>query len=164
VEGDEATTMATGADGVVQLALVRENELWKLNGFAFTAEIPEGTDVVEVSAIDYGYDWNSDDVGEGDVAFQFTNDGEELHELAVLGTADDFDIEALQVCAEGDQSSDPPGTTGFVAFGLASPGLTSNVTLEEPLAPGGYVFICTVPNAEGTPHVVLNMYSEFTVE
>ncbi len=166
ISGGEASTSATTAEGdILNVKFVREDEVWKLSGFAFSADIPAGVTTVEVSGVEYGFDWDPADVGDGNVAFAFTNDGAEMHELAILGVSEDFDIEAVKEFAQsGDFESDPPGTTGFVGFAMATPGLASNAVLEEPLAPGGYVFLCVLPTADGTPHVVVDMYSEFTVE
>lgn len=166
IDGDEATTTATSTEGeVIALSFVRENDLWKMSGFAFSAEVPAGASVAEVSGIDYGFEWDPEDAG-GAVVFAFTNDGEEPHEMAIASVGEDFDIEAVKEFAQSDEAgaADPPGVTGFSGFGFATPGLTSNAVLEEPLPPGNYVLLCFLPDAEGTPHVVSGMYSEFTVE
>jgi hypothetical protein len=166
VDGDAATTIATSTEGdVISLSLVRENDLWKIDGFAFSAEVPEGATVVEVSGIDYGYEWDPGDAA-GATVFAFTNDGEEAHEMAITSVGEDFDIEAVKEFAQSEESgqTDPPGVTGYPGFGFATPGLTSHAVLEEPLPPGNYVLLCFIPDAEGTPHVVSGMFSEFTVE
>jgi hypothetical protein len=121
--------------------------------------------VVDVSAIEYAFEWD-EDVGDGDVAFEFSNDGEEMHEFALVSVGEDFDIDAVKEYAESDTSGEgqPPGVNDFAGFAIATPGLTANVPLEEPLAPGDYALLCFIPTEDGTPHVVLNMYSEFTVE
>jgi hypothetical protein len=167
INGDQGETTATSTEGdVINLLFLRENDLWKLNGFAFSADIPEGVTVVGVSGVDYGFEWDPAGLGDGNVAFAFKNDGAEIHELQVASVSEDFDIEAVKAYAQDEaaQEGDPPGTTGFYGFVFATPGLTSNAVLEEPLAPGDYVLLCFLPSPDGTPHVVLDMYSEFTVE
>lgn len=167
ITGDTATTTATSADGQVQGAFTREAGVWKLDGYALTAPVPTGAATVEVSAVDYGYDWDKTKAVAGNTVFTLKNDGTQAHELAITSVADDFDIQTLITAAEaGELGGDtlPEGVTGFVGFAIATPGLSANAVIEGGLEPGKYAFICSLPDPEGKPHVAHGMYSEFTVQ
>jgi hypothetical protein len=57
---------------------------------------------------------------------------------------------------------DGPPVTAAGGMGPLNPGSSGFVTLD--LDPGRYMFICFVPNAEGTPHMALGMFHEFSVQ
>lgn len=166
ISGDSANTTATLDNGdVINIIAKREDDAWKLEGFAFSAEIPAGVITINVSAVDYGYDWDKSEVGNGNIAFAMKNDGAETHQMVVAKVEDNFDVEAVIAVADTvDENTLPPGVEEFVGFGYASPGTTSNTVFEAPLEPGKYVFMCFVPDEHGKPHISHGMYSEFEVE
>ncbi|MEX0684097.1 MAG: hypothetical protein WD904_11090 [Dehalococcoidia bacterium] len=165
ISGDSASAVVSTSDGDVTLVLFeKESDEWLVDGFGTAAEIPAGVSEIEVSAVDYAYDWDDEEVTDGNVAFSMTNDGEELHMMQVSKTTDDFDIDAMIASLETlEPDALPDGVEADVGFGIASPGATANVVFEEQLEPGNYVFLCFIPDDEGTSHLELGMHSEFTV-
>jgi hypothetical protein len=168
ISGGQASTNVATTDGdILQLGFVRRDDTWKLDAFAFSAAVPEGTDLVNVTAVDYEYNWDAGDIPDGQFAFAMTNGGEELHEMAVTRKTADFDLDTLidAVANSGPEGpSEFPGVEEPAGFAFATPGATSNVVFESPLEPGDYLLICFIPDAQGTPHAALGMHSEFTIE
>jgi uncharacterized cupredoxin-like copper-binding protein len=167
ISGDNASSNANTADGLVRGVFVRQGDAWKLNGYAFNApEIPSGANMVDVSAVDYGYDWDKGGLSVGDpIVFSMKNDGQEAHMIVLAAVEDDFDpqvmIDSLPDLGPDDN---PAGVTEFLdGFTAATPGETGSILLADGLEAGKYTFICFIPNPEGKQHVELGMYSEFEV-
>jgi uncharacterized cupredoxin-like copper-binding protein len=53
--------------------------------------------------------------------------------------------------------------TGFVNAIFLEPGQTGDYYVED-LAPGTYTLVCDVTTPDGTPHWMLGMVAQFTVE
>lgn len=166
ISGDNATSNANTADGRIRGVFVRQGDAWKLNGYAFIAEVPSGATTVAVSAVEYGYDWDKTGLTAGEpIAFALKNDGQEAHMIALAAVEDNFDpqvmIDSLPDLGPNDN---PAGVTEFLdPFTAVTPGETGTVYLADGLKAGKYTFMCFVSNLEGKLHVELGMYSEFEV-
>ena len=125
---------------------------------------------VDVTAVDYAYDADVDGLEAGQVAFDFSNEGTEFHELALLRINDDT-TESIDELLELPEEEAMAKTT-FMGVGFAAPG--EGTTMYADLDPGRYVMICFIPQgstsleaaetAEGPPHFTQGMVTEFTVE
>lgn len=125
---------------------------------------------VEVSAVDYAFEGAADVVPAGTVAFELTNDGDELHEMVVVRKDDSeertFD-ELLELPEEEAQE-----LVSFVTAGFAAQGETSWSVGE--LVPGEHAMLCFIPvgtfdegeaqTGDGPPHHTRGMVHVFTVE
>jgi hypothetical protein len=145
---------------------------------------PDPTATADVSLVDFGFELPAS-VAAGPQVWKVTNNGVEPHELALIKldegvTFDDFmAMMSAEATPEGGVEMASPeggmdmatpdaggemGAPPFTDVGgmqaLAS-GLSGWVVLD--LAPGEYVAICFVPNAEGVPHFALGMVAGFTV-
>ncbi|MGD2043127.1 MAG: hypothetical protein PVJ28_05695 [Acidimicrobiia bacterium] len=125
---------------------------------------------IEVTAIDYAYDADLDGLEAGQVAFDFSNEGTEFHEMALLRINDDT-TETVEELLELPEEEAMAKTT-FMGISFAAPGEGS--TMYADLEEGRYVMICFIPQgstsleaaetAEGPPHFTQGMLTEFTVE
>lgn len=125
---------------------------------------------VDVTAIDYAYDADLEGLEAGQVAFDFSNEGTEFHEIALLRINDDT-TETIQELLELPEEEAMAKTT-FMGISFAAPGEGS--TMYADLEEGRYVMICFIPQgstsleaaetAEGPPHFTQGMLTEFTVE
>lgn len=181
VDEDSATVrILVGQDeGELTVDMVLEDGLWKINGFTFgPGEIPEGYAVVDVGGQEYEFQVDGD-IKAGKTAFEFTNDGDEEHELVIAKITDDFDVDLLLEEPEGEGDEEPsgepegedggdeelpPGVEAFVGFTFADPGQSSIIVPEEDLVAGQYIMMCFIDDGEGTPHAALGMQHEFTIE
>lgn len=128
-----------------------------------------GFSTVEVSAIDYAYDADLDALDEGVTAFDFANDGTELHEMALLRVNDDTTETVEELLAMPQEEAETKAS--FVGVAFAAPGEGSNMYAD--LEPGQYFIVCFIPTgttsfedietAEGPPHFTQGMVQEFTV-
>jgi hypothetical protein len=118
-----------------------------------------GFEQVEVTGLDFSFDGIPEEIDAGDVAFKFTNDGVEPHEMAIARINDDADMtidEILQLPRrEGEALITEEGGT------FAEPGGTdySITNLEA----GNYAMLCFVETDEGVPHVAEGMVYPFEV-
>ncbi|HUF32602.1 MAG TPA: hypothetical protein VMN58_05265 [Acidimicrobiales bacterium] len=125
---------------------------------------------VEVSAVDYAFDGVADSVPAGTVAFELTNDGDELHEMVVVRKVDDEDrtfAELLELPEEEAQR-----LVTFVTAGFSAPGATAWSVGE--LEAGEHALLCFIPvgtvdedqalAGDGPPHHTRGMVHVFTVE
>jgi hypothetical protein len=129
-----------------------------------------GFNAVEVTAVDYGYDADLDGVAAGTTAFDFTNTGTELHEMALVRINDDVTETVAELLELPEEEAETK--MSFVGVAFAPPGEASTMYAE--LDPGRYVAICFIPTgatsfenietAEGPPHFTQGMVEEFTVE
>jgi hypothetical protein len=187
VTGDTAQTTAITEDGTFTFNLTAEGETWVVTEIRFgPAEVPEGVTGVNVQLNEYAFGFNASDIEDGNIAFPFENVGEEAHELVVLQTNEEFDvdavIEAFSGQVEQEQSEEeaspapgeeeeegspeddlPPGIDNIYFGGIAGPGGRGIAVFEEPLAPGTYTMICVFPDPEGTTHAELGMVADFEV-
>lgn len=127
-------------------------------------------EVIDVTAVDYGFEGMPGDVSPGVLGVSLTNDGEEIHEMVVFRkndtTTETFDeIFALEDQAAAEELVTPVGGT-FVMPGAQSTGLFD---VSEA---GDYVAVCFIPvgstpdageESDGPPHFTQGMKAEFTV-
>ena len=180
------TAVAT-VDGRVEIGLyrmrfdlVRKGSKWLLDGFKFLGATPppSGLPVVDVRAVEYGYDVDRAALSSGDFAVRLTNAGQEQHEISIISvpagqsTADA--VFALKTANSADLGSLPGGYAPVGHLAFESPGSTGEYTLATKLPPGQYAFVCFLPvgglddlgNAKvpgAEPHVARGMLATFTV-
>lgn len=123
-----------------------------------------------VTAVDFAFDADLDELETGQTMFEFNNDGAELHEMVLIRINDDTTetVEQLLELPEEDAEQ----KTTFMGVAFAEPGGES--TMFADLEAGRYVVLCFIPTgttsfedietADGPPHFTRGMVKEFTVE
>lgn len=124
---------------------------------------------VEVTAGDYSFDGIDGELAAGVTSFELTNDGAEMHELLLLRKNDGVTQGAEELLALSEEEAmalvTPVGEPAF-----AEPGDSGYVVAD--LTAGDYIAICFIPTgtvdpagppAEGPPHAMHGMSTEFTV-
>lgn len=125
---------------------------------------------VEVVAVDYAFDADLDGIAPGTVAFDFSNEGTELHEMALIRINDDAPESVDELLALPEEEAE--SKTTFMGVSFAEPG--GGDTMYADLDAGRYAVICFIPTgstsmeeaetADGPPHFTQGMVREFTVE
>ncbi|MGK2965572.1 MAG: hypothetical protein ACSLFM_08185 [Tepidiformaceae bacterium] len=162
IEGDEATTRAEVEFGVFEVALVRDDDVWKVDTMrAISDDIADDTEEVDLKLVDFGFEFDADDIPEdGNFAFVIENEGDQPHEVVMFAVDAEGDLaEAIENTPEG-----PPA--GFKLF-IQSDQKDVGMAFEAPLEPGRYALVCFFPDIEdpeGTPHMAKGMLAEFTIE
>lgn len=156
----EAYFAATESEGFQEDAAVVDEYIGAECGFT----------TVEVTGIDYAFEGDFDSLDTGTAAFEFSNEGNELHEMALIRVNDDTDetIEELLALPEEEAQA----KTTFVGVSFAEPGGSN--TMYTDLDAGRYAVICFIPtgttsmeeaeSADGPPHFTQGMVRGFTVE
>jgi uncharacterized cupredoxin-like copper-binding protein len=121
----------------------------------------------DVSAVDYGFEGLPDELSTGYTIVNFSNTGQEMHEMFALRYNDDttetidqlFELpeeEAFSKITPVNAAFAPPGETSVVSWNLTEP--------------GRYAIVCFIPvgsvggaEGEGPPHFTQGMIKEFTV-
>jgi hypothetical protein len=118
-----------------------------------------GYEQVDVTGLDFSFEGIPDEIEAGDVAFQFTNDGGEPHEMAIARINDDTDQTIDEILQLPRREANALITREGGTF--AEPGDTdySITNLES----GNYAMLCFVETDEGVPHVVEGMVFPFEV-
>lgn len=167
VSGDTATLVdAEEAFGIflepAMYTLIKQGDAWLLDSETpMDAEIPDETTAVDVSLLEYQFGYDAGAISSGDIAFAVNNIGGAEHELALLTLDEGVDLEtALPSFEEGI----PEGVEVLGVGGPWSPGDGGNLVLTETLPAGRYAMVCFLPSDDGTPHALLGMHSEFTIE
>jgi hypothetical protein len=139
--------------------LIREG-LWKIgDGETLAVEIPDDVNAVELELGEYFFDYDMDDVADGNFAFEVENGGEQFHEVVLVSIEEGIDFEEALQSEEG-----PPEGIEPVAQAFFAPGEGGTMVFTEPLENGRYGMVCFVPDAETeVPHAFLGMFSEFEV-
>jgi hypothetical protein len=188
ISGDTAQTTAITEDGPFTFHLSSQGDTWVVTEIRFgPAEVPEGVTGIDVELSEYAFGFNASQIEDGNIAFPFENVGEEAHELVVLQTNEEFDVntvieafsgqvdqeqaeQAGSPTPEGEEEEEgspeddlPPGVDNIFFGGIAGPGGGGIAVFPEPLAPGTYTMICVFPDPEGTTHAELGMVSDFEV-
>jgi hypothetical protein len=129
---------------------------FKIEGEAGSdAETAENT----LSLKEYGFGTDEGSIPAGD--YTITNDGEQLHEMAVYEPAEGKTAQDVMDYFEQQSPTGPPPVDPSGGIGPVNPG--SSVNTE--LAAGDYVFICFLPDkADGAPHFTKGMIAAVTVE
>ena len=158
-----------GPDGPPDVNPCAEGVTPEEAGLPPAEEPAEGATAIEVIAKDYAFEGAEALDAGGTFAITLTNEGTELHEMAIVKLAEGED-RPLEELLAGDEE---PETTD-VAFGFACPG-TSTVLNADVTAPGRYVALCFIPvgttpetdpsafEQGGPPHAANGMVHEFTI-
>lgn len=163
VDGDTASLVIASDDGTFGVRLIKEGDEWLANElFVPNDDIPEGTEVVDMQLVEFGFgvDLESEAVKSGDFALHVTNTGQQTHEVILVALPAEGALEDLLQ----DESFEPEPLLVRLPYG---PGDESDVALEAPLDQGRYAFVCFFPDTtdpEGTPHAFKGMAVDFTVE
>ncbi|MDQ3988636.1 MAG: hypothetical protein M3291_05480 [Actinomycetota bacterium] len=125
-----------------------------------------GYDRIETVASDYQFEGVPESVEGGPVAVTLKNEGEEIHEIALLRINDDVTLSAEELLAlpqEEGMTKVKPAGFGFAEVGKSD---TSFIRLE----PGRYAVACFIPvgskaeqEGNGPPHFTQGMFAELTV-
>lgn len=161
--GDEVGIELTTIEGAFQyrqrVTLIQQDETWLVSNFEhLTQDVPDDKVAVDVSLLEYRFAFDEEAITGGNLAFNLENAGGESHELALVKVPEDLDVEAALQSEEG-----PEGTEDIGFAGPFAPGAELTAILVDDLAPGRYVMLCFLPDAEGTPHALLGMWNEFTI-
>lgn len=143
---------------------VEDNGTWKLDefrpGMIGDEVFPDAT-IVHVQMVDYAFALDTNVVPAGPVIFRVSNTSEngEAHVGAMVTLASEMSAQEI-IQAEALPEDQ---VTGFVNAVFLLPGQAGDFYVSD-LAPGAYTLICDVPTADGTPHWMLGMVANFTVE
>jgi hypothetical protein len=128
-----------------------------------------GYEVIDVTATEYQFEGIPETIEAGTTLFRFTNEGAELHELAVARIKGDESLEEILELPEREQES----KVQLITHGFAAPGQTG-VAYAQLSKAGTYGAVCFIPvgatteeaieTTEGPPHVMEGMFAEFEVE
>jgi hypothetical protein len=128
-----------------------------------------GLQTIAVTAIDYAYDADLDGIEPGQVAFDFSNEGTEFHEMALVRIHEDTTETIDELLAMPEDEVD--AKIDFIGAAFAAPG--NGDTMFTDLESGRYVILCFVPTgsktmadmetADGPPHFMNGMVKEFTI-
>jgi uncharacterized cupredoxin-like copper-binding protein len=124
-------------------------------------------DVVDATAVDYGYEGVPDEVAAGRVGFRLVNEGADVHEAVILRRAEGDTTAALDIAAMSEEEQ--AELVEFVGVAFVAPGSEGAVLLD--LSPGEYIVICNLPigmtevdaEVDGAPHHSVGMVAEFSV-
>lgn len=119
----------------------------------------DGAEIIPVTGVDFAFDGLPDTVPAGPVSFEFTNDGDAAHEMAVFKLGEGVDLDEL-LAAEQEPTEEEAQEVGFT---FAPPGEGGVYLNAEELTPGTYAVVCFIPGPEGKAHHELGMKQTFTV-
>lgn len=151
---DAAATVAETGDPSGFFGPEGQEALTGIGAAAF--EGCEGTPV-SVQGRDYAYEGLPEELPAGRVNLQFSNVGEEEHELVILGRAEGSDASFEELLAGGDPEALFSQTT-FEGVTFGPPQSTTYLAVD--LEPGTYLFLCNIPvggGEEGAPHHTAGM-------
>jgi hypothetical protein len=114
---------------------------------------------VDVTGLDFSFEGIPDEIEAGDVAFQFTNDGVEPHEMAIARINDDTDLTIDEILELPRREAEALITEEGGTFAEAGDTDYSITNLES----GNYAMLCFVETDDGVPHVVEGMVFPFEV-
>ena len=120
----------------------------------------------DVAAVEYAFEGLPETVPAGNVGFNFTNEGEELHEMILVRFKDpEANIEELIELPQKEAEKQIEN----VGFSFANPGESDAQTFQ--LDAGTYGVVCFVPTGttpdkegDGPPHTFQGMAAQFSVE
>jgi hypothetical protein len=122
-----------------------------------TAAAPEADTEIHLS--EFAFDMPA--VTAGTHTFKVINDGQQIHEVALVKLNDGVTAEQFLAASAPGAQGPPPGVP-MGGNGALSPGMHNWFTTT--LEPGHYVLLCFVPDsADGVPHVMKGMVKEFEV-
>ncbi len=143
---------------------VRDGDTLKLDEIVPTqmpAELYPDATIVTVQMVDFAFALDMNTVPAGPVIFRFSNTSYSgAPHVGVTVTLTEG-ITAEVVIA-GDALPEDQ-MTGFVGVLFLEAGQSADYYVED-MAPGTYTLVCDVTTADGTPHWMLGMVAQFTVE
>lgn len=121
---------------------------------------PDAT-IVHVQMVDYAFALDMNTVPAGPVIFSFSNTSYsgDPHVGVTVTLTEGITAEQL---IEADMLPEDQ-ITGFVNAMFLEPGMVGEYYVED-MAPGTYTLVCDVTTPDGTPHWMLGMVAQFTVE
>jgi len=126
-------------------------------------EPAEGATVVEVTGVEYAFQGVPETAAAGPTAFQFTNGGQEIHEMVLMRLVEGKTA-ADVLTLEGE---DDPNSAAIIEEEVgalfAEPGGEPGGFLNTDLSAGNYALFCFVPGEGGEPHAAQGMSAEFAV-
>jgi uncharacterized cupredoxin-like copper-binding protein len=143
---------------------VRDGDTLKLDETVTTSlpvdlypEVP----IVTVQMVDYAFALDMNTIPAGPVVFRFSNTSfnGEPHVGVTVTLTEGMTAEQI---IQGEALPEDQ-MTGFVNAIFLEPGQTGDYYVED-LAPGTYTLVCDVTTPDGTPHWMLGMVAQFTVE
>ena len=151
---------------------LKQNGKWLINGFEFKGSPPPpaGTDVVQVTALNYAFSLNKT-TAKRNLAFHFVNKTTESHEMTFFKTPTGVTLAQAKKALENvDGHELKPIPAGYKVnhIGYSEPGQINDITFAAPLAPGDYAIVCYLPKGgmddhgnpkdpKATSHVKLGM-------
>jgi len=112
----------------------------------------------EIRLKDFGF--TGPVISAGTHTFHIINDGPATHEVQVVRLNPGVTGQQYLAAMAPGATAPPPGAFAG-GPGALSVGLDSYWTVT--FTPGNYLFICFVPTAEGTPHLMKGMVHEFSI-
>ena len=131
-----------------------------------TAEVPDSALPQPDATIELvDYQFVVDGLKSGSQLVRYSNDGTETHEAIMFRLQEGKTISDFMTFIQAeDDSSGPPPFDGEPSVTILSPGSVTYTTLN--LEPGNYILVCFLPSEshDNTPHAMLGMISEQTIE
>lgn len=183
ITGDTAQAVLDVTSGVgifrLKVPFVRQAERWLVDGLEFLGSPPppQGTDVMDVKAVDYGFTLTPAEIPSGTFALKFRNTGKEQHEITMFrlpeGVTREEAREALENVDGGSLDNVPRPYELVDHITFAEPGASVDFLFAKAVDSGRYAFACYIPqggfgeegpvNPKGKPHIQLGMFADFTV-
>jgi hypothetical protein len=120
-------------------------------------------ETVDVTAVEYAFEGVPETIGAGTVAFSFSNEGGEEHEMILVKKAEGVTQSFEEIANLPEEESE--SLVEFRGATYAAPGEESSALAE--LDPGEYAMLCFIPvggDDSAPPHFTKGMLQEFTVE
>jgi plastocyanin len=119
----------------------------------------EAAEPVTIEATEFAFNM-PETLPAGEATYRFTNTGGQPHFFEVVRVEDD--VTDAQIEEALGARGEPDWLLGSAdGFGLLTPGAAATAT--STYEPGTYVFLCFMPDAEGTEHAALGMWNRVTV-
>jgi hypothetical protein len=116
-----------------------------------------GPNVVTITATDYAFGM-PDTIPAGLTTFRLVNQGKELHHASLVRLGEGksaADFQAGLAAAMKSHAPQPSWVTFAGGPNTVTPGDSGTAT--QTLEPGSYLFVCWIPTADGTPHIMKGM-------
>jgi hypothetical protein len=152
-----------------QFVLVQQNGQTLVDGYTKSEPvIPVGVTSVAVGATEAKYDFDASKVSGGNIAFVFTNNGTQHHEMVLTKVDDGPSLTDLEqsAAAASNSSALPAGFQELVGSVSAAPSESATMVFAQPLGSGRYAFFDFTPDANnpnGQAFSDEGMAAEFTV-
>ncbi len=126
-------------------------------------------EVLEVTAVDYGFEGMPSELSAGTYGVTLANEGQEFHEIAVFRKADGVTASFDDIFAVDDPEQIDESQLEEIGGTFAPPGGEGGGLFD--LEAGEYIAVCFVPvgatpdneEADGAPHYTEGMQAQFTV-